>query len=533
MLGNISKWIKKNKNEFYVLLFILSLGAFLRLYKISGYMTFLGDEGRDAIIVRRLLVYFDPILIGPGTSIGNMYLGPLYYYLSAPFLLLANFSPVGPSIMVALLGVATIFMVWYMAKIWFGNKAAVISSLLYALSPVVIIYSRSSWNPNIMPFFALLTIFSLWKVWSDGNYRWLSVTGISFAFVLQSHYLGLLLLPTILLFIILKFIKFIRTGNRNNNLIIQQFNSERNTFTKNLIFGILIFAILMSPLLIFDLRHNWMNFNAIKTFFTQRETTVSIKPWKSLPNIYPIIRDGIATRIVAGTNVYVGNLSSNIIIITFITYIIFNFFKLKSSLNTGESKDVFNKGFFLLVVWLIIGLIGMGLYKQHVYDHYFGFLFPAFFLFVGGIYQKIYNLHFDGLKIIITAWVILLIGSYIVNSPIRGVPNYQMYRAREVAKFIKTDIGNSKFNLAVIAVQNYEDGYQYFLEKDGANVADIDAQRLEETVGEYLYVICEVQEEKCDPTHSPKAEVANFGWSKIENKWRIAGVLVYKLAHSK
>lgn len=91
-------FLKKN----WLLISILIIGAFLRLYKIDGYMTFLGDEGRDVIIVRNLLVNADPILIGPGTSVGGMYLGPLYYYFMAPFLLLANFSPVGPAVGVAL-----------------------------------------------------------------------------------------------------------------------------------------------------------------------------------------------------------------------------------------------------------------------------------------------------------------------------------------------------------------------------------------------------------------------------------------------
>src|SRR3972149_12190225 len=103
----IKDWIKENRKEAIILGLILILGALLRLYRIGDYMTFLGDEGRDAIIVRRLLVYGDPILIGPGTSIGNMYLGPLYYYMMAPALLLSRFSPVGPAVQIALLGVAT------------------------------------------------------------------------------------------------------------------------------------------------------------------------------------------------------------------------------------------------------------------------------------------------------------------------------------------------------------------------------------------------------------------------------------------
>src|SRR3989304_4663082 len=116
------------KLELAILVLILLLGAFFRLYRISDYMTFLGDEGRDAIVVRRLLVYGDPILIGPGTSIGNMYLGPLYYYMMAPALFLSRFSPVGPAIMIALLGVATVFFVWFITREWFGKPGAFISS---------------------------------------------------------------------------------------------------------------------------------------------------------------------------------------------------------------------------------------------------------------------------------------------------------------------------------------------------------------------------------------------------------------------
>ncbi len=158
----IKKWIRNNRQETIALVLILLVGAFLRLYKIDQYMTFLGDEGRDVIIVRRLLVDGDLILIGPGTSIGNMYLGPLYYYMMAPALLLANFSPVGPAVQIALLGTATIFFVWYLARDWFGQLAALVASALYAIAPTIIVHSRFSWNPNIMPFFALLVIYSIW-----------------------------------------------------------------------------------------------------------------------------------------------------------------------------------------------------------------------------------------------------------------------------------------------------------------------------------------------------------------------------------
>src|SRR5436190_14938952 len=170
-LVSVKRWILSHKLETLVLISILLLASVLRLYRISEFMTFLGDEGRDAIVVRRLLVKADLIFVGPGTSIGNMYLGPLYYYMMAPALLLANFSPVGPSVMVAILGVLTVFLIWFIARQWFGKVPALISSFLYAISTTAIFFSRSSWNPNIMPFFALLCIYSIWKIYNEKKFN--------------------------------------------------------------------------------------------------------------------------------------------------------------------------------------------------------------------------------------------------------------------------------------------------------------------------------------------------------------------------
>jgi hypothetical protein len=61
----------------------------------------------------------------------------------------------------------------------------------------------------------------------------------------------------------------------------------------------------------------------------------------------------------------------------------------------------------------------------------------------------------------------------------------------------------------------------------------IDPQRSDDTITNQLFVICELEDKlKCDPTHHPKTEIANFGWSKILNEWEIAGVTLYKLIHS-
>ena len=509
-VSNIKKWIRENRKEAVILAIILLIGAFFRLYRIGEYMTFLGDEGRDVIVVRRLLVNFDPILIGPGTSIGDMYLGPLYYYMMAPALLLARFSPVGPAVQIALLGVVTIFFVWFIGREWFGKIAGLIAAGLYAVSPIVIIYSRSSWNPNIMPFFALLIIYAIWRFWQHNEWKWLIVASISFAFVLQSHYLGLLLAPVVGLFWFFS----MRKVWKNKKLKFIAFRSS--------LISAAIFSILMSPLVIFDARHGWRNFTSMKRFFTERQTTVSARPWNALPKAWPNFVQ-INTRLIAGHNETVGLWVSIAIVVLLIWLVLFKWKKFSIKPRAA---------YYLLLAWLGFALLGLGVYKQHIYDHYFGFFFAAPFLLFGGLGENIIGvLRKRGLVVVILVFVGLVFVN-LQNSPLKYPPNRQMQRSIEVAEKIEQEAGKEKFNLAVIAERNYEGAYQYFLEKSNTPIVMIDPQMADETITEQLFVVCELPEKKCDPTHNPKAGIANFGWSKIEEQWETAGVVLFKLVHT-
>ena len=85
-----------NYFEYFSLAAILLTGAFLRLWRIREYMTFLGDEGRDVLIVKRMIVDHDITFLGPTASVGGFFLGPIYYYFITPFLWAFNLDPVGP-----------------------------------------------------------------------------------------------------------------------------------------------------------------------------------------------------------------------------------------------------------------------------------------------------------------------------------------------------------------------------------------------------------------------------------------------------
>lgn len=503
-------WIKENPKEFWILVFILFIAAFARLYKIDRYMTFLGDEGRDVIVVRRLLTEGHPPLIGPGTSIGQMYLGPLYYYMMAPALFIANFSPLGPAVMIAILGVVTVWFVWYVGRLWFGKAAGLIAAALYAIAPVVIVYSRSSWNPNIMPFFALLSMYSVWKIWQDKAFRWFIVLGIAYAFVMHSHYLGLLLAPVIFFFWLLTLRK------------IRNEKQEKRKFFRFSFISAAILIALMSPLFFFDMRHDWINSKAMYKFFTVRQETVSIRPWNAIPKV-PVMLNLIDKSVVAAKNT-TGALVSTVIIVAGLAWLLVK--------NYLKKKNIFiAPQYWLLMVWLGFALIGFGLYKQNIYDHYFGFIFPVPFLLIGSFISMLWK---DGklLKWLGIGLFGYLIALNIIGSPLRKEPNSLLQRTSKVAGVIGSESQGRSFNLAVIAENNYEDAYEYFLLRNNHPVMDIDAQK-PETVADQLFVVCElIPNSKCDPTHSPKAQIASFGWSKIDAQWEVEGVIIYKLIHA-
>ena len=179
--------LKINIKKHWVIIIIIAISAFMRLFKISDYMEFLGDQGRDVVIVRDFLKHGNLFFIGPQTSIGNMYLGPYYYYFIAPSLLLSLFSPIGPAIFVALLSILTTFLIYKILSKYFDKKTGLIAAFLFAISPVVIKYSNFSWNPNIMPLFALLFIYFI------DQKKYIYAT-LAFIMCLNSHYLALILL---------------------------------------------------------------------------------------------------------------------------------------------------------------------------------------------------------------------------------------------------------------------------------------------------------------------------------------------------
>lgn len=492
--------LKDEKILFIILLGILSLAAILRFYKLEEYMTFLGDEGRDAIIVKDIITFKNFPLIGPPTSVGNIYLGPLYYYMMAAPMAIFSLNPVSAAGMNALIGVLTVGLIYYLGKVWFGRVPGLIAAYLYAISPVTIIYSRSSWNPNPTPFFSLLAILGLYKAHTSGDYKWLILTGLSTAAAIQMHYLALILLPVLV-------VGWIR------ELLSKKRLDQGRFFWNGTILGIISFFLLISPLFIFDLKHNFLNYRAIITFFSTNKG-IDFNLLENLSNVTPIYYQSIVGRYMSGEYPILTPIVAALILLPiFWTGILF------------FRKKEFNNGIWILNSWLLIGILGLTFYKNKIYDHYLNFLNPAPYLLLGSLISFNFGKY---KKWVLAGMIILVLALTIINfdkSPLKFPPNNQLKRTQEVARFIIEKGENKDFNFALLAQNNYDSAYQFYLDQYGHKPKKLPFKKTTQ-----LFVVCEDQ--VCDPIYSPKYEIAAFGWSLVEKMWEVNGLKVYKLVQN-
>src|SRR4030042_4202746 len=176
LFGNIKSWwnliLKEIKTHIpvYLLLIIILAGAFfIRIYRIGDLLQFYYDQGRDALVIWKLWHEGKGFLIGPVTGLRGIFLGPLYYYLIAPFYLIGRGNPVYPAFFLAILSTLSILMLYILGSRMYSRIAGLVAATIGAFSYSIATFSRWLSNPN--PIFLTSTIFllCLWEIVSPNN----------------------------------------------------------------------------------------------------------------------------------------------------------------------------------------------------------------------------------------------------------------------------------------------------------------------------------------------------------------------------
>lgn len=186
-----------------ILVAILGLALFLRVYKIDTNFYFTGELGKELLYTRSFAVANQLPLVGMSTSHEWLSYGPLYYWILIPLFNLFNGDPYllfWLALVASALGMILNYLVF--SKI-INSKVALISTFLQAISPLMIWQTRLSklhvffWI--FMPIFAYL-LHLLWL----GNKKWVFWIGIVFGVMFSFHFSQIPLIFVPLLLFVLK-----------------------------------------------------------------------------------------------------------------------------------------------------------------------------------------------------------------------------------------------------------------------------------------------------------------------------------------
>lgn len=437
--------------QHFLVILIIIVATFTRFYRLPATVTFLEDEGRDVLIENRLLSG-DLIALGPQTSTGNMYLGPIYYYFTAPALYFAGGDPLGPIILIALSGVLTTYLLFRYVSSWFGVLPGASSALLYAVLPATVYMTRNSWNPNLVPLVSLLFI----KIVTSLNPSKKSLTnffllGVLAGILVQLHYLVLVLLGVTGLYLAWLFRK---------SLLF---------FGKGVVLALLGFLLPLLPFILFEFKNDFVNTQAIVRFVrAQDDQNIRYQlPFRMYTD--KVVESG--TRLL--TSLFgQGQVVRNDPLAPFFFW---GFVGL-TLLGLRRKHPV-----YILLMVLTFGSLGiLGIYQENIHLHYLGFLFPPVLILVTSLLTDSRKM----LKILTGIYLLisLFYGGYTTYRYVNSGPSSQLVRAREVATYIVKASAGKPYNAVTFRDTSTTSPFAYFLE--------ISDNPPTEKLEEKLFLIC-------------------------------------------
>lgn len=156
------------KKESIFLLVLLLVAFFLRFYKLDSLMPFFPDMGLFFLPAKDIIVYGNVPLVGMETSHPWIHHGAHWIYVLSILLWVSNFNPVGPAIFIAILGTFTVLLFYFVVKEMFSKNIAILSAILFASSPLLVLNARIPYHTSPIPFFVILLFYFTYK-WIKGN----------------------------------------------------------------------------------------------------------------------------------------------------------------------------------------------------------------------------------------------------------------------------------------------------------------------------------------------------------------------------
>ncbi len=399
-------WPRKHYTRLLVLVIIFA-GFFLRIYNLEKLAGLDYDQDISAWWIKQFLIDKKFSLIGQEISLGRIFIVPFYYYLLAPFYLIFKLDPIAANIFVSLVSLVSMYLIYRVGTILFNQSTGLIALLIYAFSSQINFYDRTTAPSSLI---ILLSLSSLYFLLTKRDLWLAPVLGVTFS-----------VSPAAIL------------------LIFQTFFFR---FKKKIVSLVIIFF-MASPLLFFDLRHDFMITKRIfqALFSGQRETDgypLLQKLFNNLQTLVETFRQQIFRLQIDDymTNVY----------LNFTTALFWILIFLKGGYTFLQKKIFF--------VWFLTPVFFFSLYPYHVPEYYFLSLFPVTIIFFAAFITKKIPCHFLFfflfLFIVVNGWLVLTIKNTL-----------SMFYKKQAVKYIITQVQGRPFRVDYDIVVGQNNGFKY------------------------------------------------------------------------
>lgn len=218
---------------------ILLLGVTYRLVLTSnGNFIFNMDNARDMVDVREMVVLHKMRLIGHTAAIEGIFYGPYWYYISSLPFYLSNGDPYGSILMLIFVWVIGGYFLLQLIK-EYGVLASTVVGSLWIVSNPVVLATFYAYNPNpailLTPVFIFVFLKYLQTEKLIFSLIMFALAGSFFSFEIMYA----IVLPVIILSVIIL--------SKKSKLL----------FSKNLLYGVAVYALVISPHILFELKHSF------------------------------------------------------------------------------------------------------------------------------------------------------------------------------------------------------------------------------------------------------------------------------------
>jgi hypothetical protein len=442
--------VSKKRLSYIIIIIILFTSAFLRLYRIYESTEFLGDQGREGIVIYNWIKNGIFPLLGPPVSTGQ-YLGPFFYYLIAPSFIISSFNPLGPAIFMVLLDIATVLLILYLADMLYGFRIGLATAAIYATSPLLIQQSRTLWNPTPIPFFITILLIGLYKIRGRKvGYKWFLLVGASFGALIQLHYTTFILLSFLSIFwAYLFFVNLKRKGLTD--------------FLIKTLLGFISFIIILLPFFYYEFTHNFENISAVILNLLLPKTGIT-----------PIVPFHLKfAELFSRISFYLAPIQNKLLSILLLLFL----FTVPVLIKAGFWHIFYS-------LWLIGGILSLTAFQGNIPDHYLRFLVPLPFLILGSF---LHALNKGVLKKIaaLFSFALLMLNLSKLDTFSKELNDIQ--RVDNITNEIISNSKNKPFSFTLISSRSFSDlHYRYFF-----LIKNIKPEYILSNKYNYLFLVCE------------------------------------------